>query len=72
MHLSCMPIEEIVMLTRREKHVLIVAAIVAILFMIIRPSYETVREWEYLSLWVIVAPIGLYIATDPERKKEDR
>ena len=62
--------EDTVQLTRREKHVLIVAAIIAILFMIIRPSYETVREWEYLSLWVIVAPIGLYIATDPERRKE--
>ncbi len=57
-------------LTRREKHVLIIAAIIALLFVIIRPSYETVREWEYLSLWVIVAPIGMYIATDPKRRKE--
>lgn len=56
------------MLTRREKHALIIAAIIAILFVIFRPSYETVREWEYLSLWIIVAPIGFYIATDPQRK----
>lgn len=58
------------MLTRRQKHVLIVAVIIAILFVIIRPSYETVQEWEYLSLWIIVAPLGLYIATDPERRHE--
>jgi len=44
--------EDKVHLTRREKHVLIIAAIIAIFLVIIRPSYETVREWEYLSLWV--------------------
>jgi len=57
------------MLTRREKHVLIAAIILAIIFVIVRPSYETVREWEYLLLFVVVGPLGLYIATDPERRK---
>lgn len=55
------------MLTRREKHVLFIAALILIFFIIVRPSYETVQEWEMLSLFVVVFPIGLYIATDPER-----
>lgn len=57
------------MLTRREKHVLIAALILALIFVIVRPSYETIREWEYLLLFIVVAPLGLYIATDPERRK---
>jgi len=57
-------------LTRREKHVLIAALIIAIALVLTRPSYETIKEWDWFTLWVIVAPIGLYIATDPERKKE--
>lgn len=58
------------MLTRREKHVLFIAALIVIFFIIVRPSYETVQEWEMISLFVVVFPIGLYIATDPERRKE--
>lgn len=56
-------------LTRREKHVLVILAILLVAFMIIRPSYETVQEWEWLFLFVVVGPIGFYIASDPERRK---
>jgi hypothetical protein len=59
-----------VQLTRREKHVLIIAAIIAIFFVITRPSYETVQAWEWFYLVFVVGPVGLYIALDPERKKE--
>ena len=54
-------------LTRREKLVLIVALILAIIFVIVRPSYQTAQEWEYFLLFIVVGPLGLYIATDPER-----
>lgn len=56
-------------LTRREMHVLIAALILGAIFAIIRPSYETVREWEYYLWFLVVAPLGLYIATDPQRRK---
>lgn len=57
------------MLTRREKHVLIAAIILAVIFVIVRPSYETVREWEFILWFIVVAPLGFYIATDPERRR---
>ena len=56
-------------LTRREKHVLIVALILLIAFAIIRPSYAQVQEWEIVYLFIVVGPLGFYIATDPERRK---
>lgn len=56
-------------LTHREKHVLLIAALIAILFVIVRPSYETIREWEYFLWSIVVAPLGFYIATDPESRK---
>lgn len=55
------------MLTRREKHVITVAAIVAIIFLSI--PQQILNDWEYLYLLCFVAPIGFYIATDPERIK---
>lgn len=54
-------------LTRREKTTLIIAAILAILFLFI--PQQVLNEWEYLALLIIVFPIGIYIATDPERIK---
>lgn len=53
------------MLTRREKIVLTVAIIVAIIFIFI--PQQVLNDWEYLYLLCFVAPIGFYIATDPER-----
>lgn len=55
-------------LTRREKTTLIIAAILAILFIFI--PQQVLNEWEYLPLLCIVFPIGIYIATDPERIKK--
>lgn len=57
------------MLTRREKRVLIAALVLALIFVVVRPSYETVQEWEYFLWFIVVAPLGLYIATDPERSR---
>lgn len=54
-------------LTRREKHALIAALVIAIIFVIVRPSYESVREWEYFLWFLVVGPLGFYIATDQER-----
>jgi hypothetical protein len=54
-------------LTRREKHVLTVAAIVAFIFIFI--PQQILNDWEYVYLLCFVAPIGFYIATDPERIK---
>lgn len=59
------------MLTRREMHVLFIVAIIAIFFVITRPSYETVQEWEWFYLVFVVGPLGLYIALDPERRKRN-
>ena len=70
MHLSRVPFTEIIVtLTRREKRVLIISALILIFFIVTRPSYQTVREWEVFYLFVIVAPLGFYIATDPERRR---
>jgi hypothetical protein len=57
-------------LTRREKHVLIAAAVIALFFIIARPSEQTVDDWELFYLFFVVAPLGFYIALDPERIKE--
>lgn len=51
-------------LTHREKRVLIAALVIALFFAIVRPSYETVREWEYFLLFLVVGPLGFYIATE--------
>lgn len=55
------------MLTRREKVVLTAAAIAFIVFIFI--PQQILNNWEYLYLLCFVAPIGFYIATDPERIK---
>lgn len=54
-------------LTRREKHVLIAALIIAIILLIAHPSYETIQGWEWLFLFLVVGPLGFYIALDKER-----
>lgn len=52
-------------LTRREKITLIIAAFFAVIFLFI--PQQVLNEWEYLYLFFIVFPLGMYIATDPER-----
>jgi len=63
-------------LTHREKHVLIVAAVIALILAIgslLAPSKEAftqfLRDWELVYLLVIVGPLGFYVASDPERRK---
>lgn len=65
-------------LTRREKHFLIIAAIIftiisiASLVVLSKDRLnQFLSDWELLYLFFIVAPLGFYIATDPERKKEE-
>lgn len=54
-------------LTRREKTTLIIAAFLTIAFIFI--PQQIIDGWEVLFLLLIVFPIGIYIATDPERMK---
>lgn len=54
-------------LTRREKIALIIAASLALLFLFI--PQPVLDEWEYPYLFFVVFPLGIYIATDPERIK---
>lgn len=57
------------MLTKREKVVLTIASILGVIFLFI--PQEILTAWEYASLFCIVLPVGLYIATDPERIKRN-
>jgi len=53
--------------TRRDKHVLI--AIIALVIMLAFIPQQTINNHEVFFMVVIVGPLGLYIATDPERRK---
>lgn len=53
-------------LTRREKYLLIILALT--LPILIVTKFETIIENELTWLIFYVAPLGFYIATDPERK----
>lgn len=55
-------------LTKREKIVSVIVGI-ALLFIFIIPPELIKSEYEYLWLFVVVIPVGVLIATDPERKK---
>ncbi len=57
------------MLTRREGHVLVIMALAVLLLVITGIDQQTLNDHEYLGLFFFVLPIGLYIATDPERRK---
>ena len=53
--------------TQREKHVLFLA-VVALLFVYLINNQQFLDEHELFWLFFVVAPVGLYIATDPERR----
>lgn len=55
-------------LTRREKIALIIAAFFAFAFIFI--PQQILDGWEVLILLLVVFPIGIYIATDPDRMKK--
>jgi len=56
--------------TRREKHVAVLLGITVILITLSGVDQETLNNYELLWLLFYVAPIGLYIATDPERRSQ--
>lgn len=55
-------------LTRREVHSLIACAILLLILAFI--PQQTVSENEVLILTFVGFPLGLYIATDPQRRKK--
>ena len=58
--------------TRREKHVLIIVALTLIAIVIMLASgveQSTLDDYEFIWLIFYVTPLGIYIATDPERRK---
>jgi hypothetical protein len=52
--------------TRREKHVLLIMVFATITVAFIKQ--EIIMNWETCLLLFFVAPLGFYIATDPERR----
>jgi len=54
--------------TKRDKTVLVLVGILAIILLPI--PQEVINDWEPLFLIFIVFPLGLLVATDPERRKE--
>lgn len=53
-------------LTRREIHLLIILAITFPILIVTK--FETIIQNELIWLIFYVAPLGFYIATDPQRK----
>ena len=53
--------------TKRDKTVLVLVGILAIILLPI--PQEVINDWEPLFLIFIVFPLGLLVATDPERRK---
>lgn len=54
--------------TKRDKTVLVLVGILAIILLPI--PQEVINDWEPLFLIFIVFPLGLLVATDPERRKK--
>lgn len=52
--------------TRRESHVFFVFVLLMIGSFLI--PQRILDEWELPYLLLVVAPLGIYIATDPERR----
>lgn len=66
------------MLTRREKHVLIIVAAIAVIFAKCSSLFlsqltfnQFLEGYEALYLFFVVMPLGFYISTDPERRKKE-
>ncbi len=54
--------------TKRDKTVLVLVGILVIILLPI--PQEVINDWEPLFLIFIVFPLGLLVATDPERRKK--
>lgn len=55
--------------TRREKHVAIIGALSVLIIIFSNVDQSTLNGYELLWLLFFVVPIGIYIITDPERRK---
>jgi len=55
--------------TRREKHVLIIAAITIVMIIASGVDQETLNQYESIWLLLYVLPLGLYIITDSQRRQ---
>jgi hypothetical protein len=53
--------------TRREKHVLAFFVALLIPVFIFGKTLPDLTDYEILYLFAVVTPVGLYLATDPER-----
>ena len=54
--------------TRREKHVIVLMCITVILIIFSGIDQQTLNDYEILFMFLFVVPIGIYIATDPQRR----
>ena len=57
--------------TRREKHVAVVFTLSILLMLLFGKRLPDNEIYEYVWLIFFVVPLGIYIATDPERRKVD-
>lgn len=55
-------------LTKREKIAVMITGLATLILFTI-PKHLLKDEHEYLWLFLVVLPIGILIATDPERRK---
>jgi hypothetical protein len=55
-------------LTRREKHILIVAVFTLAVIFALGLDQETLNNYEYIWLIFYIIPLGIYAITDPERR----
>lgn len=54
--------------TRREKHVIVLLCITVISIIASGVDQQTLNDYEILFMFLFVVPVGIYIATDPERR----
>lgn len=54
--------------TRREKHIVIILVVTLVSILFSGVDQQTLNDHEYLFLLFYVAPLGVYIATDPQRR----
>lgn len=60
----------IISITRREKHVLIIAILTILIIIVSGIDQQTLNDYEYAWLLFYVLPMGLYIVTDPARRSK--
>ncbi len=56
-------------MTHREKHITVIALITILIILASGIDQETLNQYELLWLLFYVTPLGLYLLTDPNRRK---